>query len=495
MTRWLACALAAALVACAAPAPPAPTPPAPSAKPALPASAAPDAWRAKVPPPGERAEIHYPVPESEKLDNGLTLLVVRRPARVSSLSVVVRHGASSVPKGKSGLAALTARMLTEGTAARSAAELAEAAESLGSTLEHDAGRDYSMVGLNTLTADLDRGLALLAEVVARPAFAPKELERVRTEWLDGLTAERQAPDRLASLAGLRLLLGEPLGAPVGGSIPDVKQLTRKDLAAFHATHYVPASSAVVVVGDVALATVRGAVARAFGAWKAAPPPEEPPSAPPPAPERTRVTIIDRPGAVQSALFVAQPFPKRSEPGHEARQLMNALVGGLFTSRINQNLREKNAFTYGARSDAIATRNWGAFVVATRVEAAVTAPALRELVRELGRARDPSRGAPIGDDEVARARADSLSSLGAHLVEVDRVARDVETAFVQGLPPSYYSELPKLLGGRSKAEVAKEAARIDEQRLVVVIVGDEATVRPALEGAGFAVRSASADLSL
>lgn len=483
------------LAACVGPPPPSPVLSPSTPKPAPPSpSASPEGWRSSVPKPGAPAELVYPTPESEKLENGLTLLVVSRPARVTSLSVVVRHGQSSVPKGKSGLAALTARMLTEGTKRRSAGELAEAAESLGSTLDHDAGRDYSEIGLSTLSADVEQGLALLAEVATRPAFSPRELERVKREWLDGLTAERQAPDRLASLAGLRLLYGEPHGAPVGGSIPDVKKLTAKDLSDFHAAHWVPASSALVVVGDVTLAGIRAAAAKAFGSWQHKAPPAEAESPAPNVPEKTRVVMVHRADAVQSALFVAQPFPKRAAPGHESRQLLNTLLGGLFTSRINLNLREKNAFTYGARSDAIATRLWGALVVATRVETGVTAPAFTELVKELRRARDPSQGAPIGDEEVARSRADIVSSLGAHLVEVDRVAKDVGTLFAQGMPPSYHGELGKVLAALTKADVAKEAARIDERRLVVVIVGDKRSVQPALEAAGFGVVEASADLT-
>jgi predicted Zn-dependent peptidase len=205
-------------------------------------------------------------------------------------------------------------------------------------------------------------------------------------------------------------------------------------------------------------------------------------------------MVNRPGAVQSALFVAQPLAKRSDAGHEARQLMSSLLGGLFTSRINQNLREKNAFTYGARSDAVATRHWGALVVTTRVESAVTAPALRELVGELARARDPKRGAPITDEEVARARADLISSLGARLIAVDRLAADVGSSFALGLPPSTSNQLPQRLTAQSTAAVAAEAARIDEQRLVVVIVGDQASVKPALEAAGFEVREAAAELT-
>ena len=481
-------------MACAGPARapgPAPRPSASGAS--VPSASAADAWRAAVPKPGAPGQIDYPAPAAAKLQSGLTLYVVQRPAKIATLTVVVRHGASSVPRGKSGLAALTSRMLTEGTRHRGPNALAEAAESLGSSLEHDAGRDYSSVSLTTLVADVPLGLELLAEVVREPAFAPKELERVRAEWIDGLKSERQAPERLASLAGLRLLLGEPAGAPVGGSISDVKALGAKDLSSFHRDFWVPSESAIVVVGDVEPGAIRRAVDKSFGAWRGQP--ARTPNLPAPAPAPPRhLVLVDRPDSVQSALFVAQRFPERSEPGFESRQVLNGIVGGLFTSRINKNLREEHAYTYGARSDAIATRAWGAFVVATSVETGVTADALVELEKELLRAKDPSRGAPIGAEEVARARADLASGLGAHLEETDRVASDFALGFAAGLGPGYYADYPQALGRLSVAEIDKEAQRIDPEHLVIVVVGDKSTIQPALEAHGMHVELATSDLT-
>ena len=172
-----------------------PAPPAPSA------SVAPDpeAWRREHPKPGAPGELHFPTPNVVKLQNGLSVYLVQRPSAVVTLDFVVRHGASSVPEGKSGLASLTARLLVESTKKHGSRELAEAAESLGSPLGSNAGRDDSSVSFAALTGDVDRALALLAEVVREPAFDAKEFERVRAEWVDQLVAERQAPERLASL--------------------------------------------------------------------------------------------------------------------------------------------------------------------------------------------------------------------------------------------------------------------------------------------------------
>ncbi|HVR19264.1 MAG TPA: pitrilysin family protein, partial [Polyangiaceae bacterium] len=345
----------------------------------------PQAWRSERPKPGPAGSVRFPVPEVTKLASGLSLYVVPTAAEVVTIRLVVRHGASSLPEGKSGLAALTARMMTEGTKKRSSLELAEKVESLGSSLESDASRDESMLGISALFGDLDRALELLAEVVTLPAFDAKELERVRAEWLDGLVAERQTPDRLASLAGLRLLNGPVHGAPVSGGVSDVKRLTTADLAQFHARYWQPASSALVLVGKVDLASARSSVEKHFKAFKSRAVAQDKPVPIPPRPERLRVVLVDRPGAVQSAIFGAHRFPARGEPGYEARELLGEIVGGLFTSRINQNLREKNAYTYGARGRPVATRQWGAFVVSTSVRTDVTAPALEQLLVELKKA--------------------------------------------------------------------------------------------------------------
>jgi zinc protease len=198
------------------------------------------------------------------------------------------------------------------------------------------------------------------------------------------------------------------------------------------------------------------------------------------PQRARVVLVDRPGSVQSAIFCAQPFPRRDAPGHEARQVLSGVVGGLFTSRLNQNLREKNAFTYGARSQAIATRDWGAFVVSTSVETNVTGPALAEIFAELGAAKDPGKGRPIADEETARAKADLVSSLGAHLEHVDRVAGDMTTLFGLRLPPDYLSGFPATVAAVDTASVQAQAAQgLSPEKLIVVVVGDAQAIEPAL----------------
>jgi len=454
----------------------------------------PEPWRAQRPAAGRASELHFPVPEQATLKNGLALLLVRKPVPVASLSLVFRHGASACPPGKSGLAALTARMLTEGTRKHPGVKLAEAVEQLGTTLDEDAGRDASSLSLSALTRDVPRAVELLGEIVTEPAFAPVDFARVQNEWLDGLRAERQAPERLASLAALGTLLGKPHGSPVSGSLVDVRTLTIKDIVDFHQRAYGAGDAALIVVGDVELAKLRESAERAFARLGKGESAIEQPFAPPAPVRGKRVLLIDRPGAVQSALMLAEPRPKRSEPGYERRDLLTTLFGGLFTSRLNLNLREEHAYTYGAHAQNAATRHWGAFYISTSVRTDVTADALKEALKELERLRDPSLGKPIRPEEVARARADLVQSVGARLEYGARVGSTISDLWLHGLPLDYFQKYPSLLAAETPATLAEAAKSIDIDRLVIVVVGDRAVIEKPLAALGYQVQAAPAELT-
>jgi zinc protease len=473
----------------------APLPP----KPAASANAAkappdPEPWRQQRPAPGPAADVRFPRAEQAKLANGLTVLVVRKQVPVASLSLVFKNGAAACPPGKSGLAALTARMLTEGTRRHPGVKLAEEIERLGTTLDEDAGRDTSSLSLEVLTADLDKAVDLLGEVVSQPAFAPADFDRVRQEWLDGLRAERQSPDRLAALAGLRVLLGAPHGSPVSGSISDVQKLTVKDIAEFHRKAYGAGDAALVVVGDVDLARVQKSAERAFQKLAPGRPVTSEPFAAPAAPPAKQILLVDRPGAVQSALFLAQPLPKRSEAGFEGRELLTRLFGGIFTSRLNLNLREEHAYTYGARAQYAANRNWGAFYISTSVRSDVTAEALSEAVKELSLLKDPKLGKPLNVEEIGRARADLVQSLGARLEYGARIGSSLAELWLHGLPDDYFSRYPKLLALETTDTLTAAAAGLAAERMVMVVVGDKSVIEAPLAKLGYRVVPAPADLT-
>ena len=495
MKSWLLLALPLALACSAAPAPQPAPPPAPSASASSAQSLPPDPepWRPQRPGPGPASPLRFPEPERAKLHNGMTVLVAKKAVPVASLSFVVRHGGAACPPGKSGLAALTARLLTEGTRKHPAVKLAEAVEQLGSTLDDDAGRDVSTLSLSALTADVERAIALLGEVVTEPAFSPRDFERVQQEWLDGLRAERQAPARLAALAALRSLLGEPHGSPVSGSLTDVAKLTVKDVVDFHAKAYGAPDAALIVVGDVELGAVQQAAERAFKRLGKAGRVLAQPFTPPPPPPARQVLLVDRPGAVQSALALAQPLPRRAAAGYEQRELLTTLFGGLFTSRLNMNLREEHAYTYGARAQNLATQHWGALYIGTSVRSDVTAEALAEAIKELTLLADPKRGKPITAAELHRARADLLQSIGARLEYGARIGSTLGDLWLHQLPFDYYSRYPSVLAAETPTSLLESAALLDPERLVIVVVGDGKLVTPALTALGYSVRTAPASL--
>lgn len=464
-----------------------------SAAPARSQRAAVEAFRAERPGPLAPAHFVFPTPEIKKLANGLSIYGVYRKTHVASISLIVRHGASALPAGKSGLSGLTARMLSEGTRKKTSIRLAEAVEGLGTTLLTDAGRDESSVSLTVLPEDVGKALALIAEVVLEPAFPAAEFERVRAEWLDGLRAERQDPQRLATLAAVRSLHGPLLGAPVDGTIGDVQKLSINDLADFHHRAYKPDSAALIVVGNVDPASLLEQATRHFGAWRGSASVWKLNDASPAAPERTRVLLVDRPSAVQSAIAVVQRFPKRAEPGHEVREALIRILGGLFTSRLNSNLREKHGFAYGITAAPVATRRTGTLLALTSVRTDVTGAALSQIVRELELIRDPALGAPIAEEELVRARSDLIFTLGAALEHPNRVAATLAKQFVLDLPAAYHAAYPAKIKAISQSEVSEAARALTPGQLTVVVVGDGQVVRPELAQHGFFVEDAPSTL--
>jgi zinc protease len=453
-------------------------------------SAVDESWRKARPAPGAERALSYPGAQVAELPNGVKLYLVQRPAGTVALSVSSLAGGASCRKGESGLAALTLRLMTEATVNKNPLELAEAAESLGSSIEFDTGRDGSSVSMEVLGPDVEAGLALMAEVVTRPRFAAADVERVQRQWVDSLVSERQEPSRLSSLAGMRALLGPEVGAPVRGSVPDVKRLTRADLMRFHREHYVAGNLALIAVGDLTMERLQALATKGFGQLPAQKPPAAPERPSAPLLEKTRVWLVDRPGSVQSALFVGQPFPDRAAAGHEARQVMNNLLGGLFTSRLNSNLREKHAYTYGVRSLSIATRRWGAFISMSQIKTENTADALEQLTLELTGLKNGQPN-PISDEELARSKTDLIHSLGANLEHVRRVLGDTGELYVDGLPADYHSRYPTLIAEVNREAAQAEAQRLTPDRLGVIVVGDEKLLEPLLAAKGWTVETAPA----
>lgn len=450
----------------------------------------PQAWRTIIPTQGTEPAWEFPVPTVSTLPNGLRVCVLPRKTGPVSLSLVIAHGASDVPPQKAGLANLAADLMAEATQTKNHYELSEAAESLGSTLQGDANRDYVSLSLDTLAEDASRGIQLLAEAYSIPALSRADFSRLQKQHLDDLIAERQAPARLASLVGLRAVLGPTLGEPVGGRLDTVRRLTVEDVRDWHRTFAVPEASALIVLGPVAPEAVLAAAQTYLGKIRArtAPTAQSPE---PPATQGTELVLVDRPGSVQSALFAAQLFPRRGEPGCAARKVLDNVIGGQFTSRVNQNLREQHAYTYGARSTVIATRHFGLFAISTSVETQVTSASIRELLKELREIKGSEPKRPILMDELLRARTGAVQNLGAHLEAGHRLVPDLEELFVYGLPVGYYNDYLGELRHLQLPAVSAESDRLSPDNLTVVVVGDAGALREPLRELDLRVTDAPA----
>lgn len=449
-------------VACKTDAPP-PKAPAPQSAPID------QSFRLQRPAPASPVVVEHPEPRLMQLGNGLSLWAIERPTPTLSLRVTCRVGSRDNSKALAGLTALTNRLLTEGTQHKSALQLAIAAENLGTSLSEQSGRDSSSIELEVLPQHEEEAIALLAEVIQKPAFKQEDFERVRAEWLDDLVVQRQDPSQLSWLIGYRALLGPELGIGSQGTPTSIRKITLDDVKQNYANNWVPDRCAILAAGPTTSASFEAAASEWFGSFPPGRSRFEQPKPVVSPPSQTRLFVYDRPDAVQTAIFVAGLAPKRHAPGQEAREVVNNLFGGLFTSRLNLNLRERNAFTYGAFSSLVTTLDWGIWALSTSVRTDVTPLALKEIEAELARMTDAET---ITEAELERARTDLIFRTSANLSHTARLVDELEELFVYELPTDYFVDYAEGVRGIGRPQVTEQLKHVPARSSVVVLVGDQ-----------------------
>lgn len=436
------------------------------------------------PAPGTPRPYHFPAVHRTMLANGVRLIVapVTRLPLVTVLALV-DAGATADPAGEEGVAQLTASLLTEGAGDLSGAALADRLESMGSALDAGADWDASVTRLTTLRGRLDEALALMATVLRAPRFPDDEFARLRDERLATLLQLRSEPRALASEALDRMVFDPRAryARPDGGSMRSVRALDRDAVVRFHAARYTPPATTIVIAGDV---TPDGAVAlveRHLGDWAGAPPPALVAPDTPSSAGRT-VTLVARPGAAQAELRVGHAGPVRTTPDYFALLLGNAVLGGLFGSRLNLNLRERHGYTYGAHSGFDWRRFRAPFSMDAAVQSEVTAAAAREMLAEF----EAIRTGDVRDDELSLAR-DYLDGVFPIRFETTRaIAGALATLATLGLPDDYHDSYRANVRAVTAADVrAAMAAHLDPARLAIVAVGDPALVHEQLASLGHA----------
>jgi len=315
-------------------------------------------------------------------------LLERHGLPLVTLAVVVPYGSAAEPPEKAGLSFVTADMLDEGTKDRDALAFSEAINDLGARLASTSDRDATIVSLQVLAPRLEQALPLVAEAISRPRHDPKDFARVKTLWINALKNRAQEPSEVARVVTAATFYGakHPYGHPADGTLSSAARIELADVSRWHQTIWRPESATFVVVGDVRPDAVKALLDKAFAGWKPKAGTALGPSAPPAPPvgEGLHTFVVDRPDAPQIVMSLARSGPPAADPAYPRLDMLNIALGGSFTSRLNQNLREDHGWTYGARSRFNSQRGAGMFVVRAAIRADAITPALHETMAELAK---------------------------------------------------------------------------------------------------------------
>jgi zinc protease len=438
-----------------------------------------DRWQ--PPAPGELRPFRFPSFLKRQLGNGLTVYAAHLPGvPLVSLELVIPAGAQHDPLGRGGLATLTGSLLDEGTAERSALDIAAWVEGLGGYLTTGADWDEGYLATGLLATHRREGLALLAEVLTRPVFPEREIERLRRQRLAEILRRSydpssQADDRLTA----EIYRGTVYAGSLLGDEASVSALTRDAILGFYRSCYTVAGAALIAVGDLDPEEALREAAEVFGSAPAAPPRPAPEIRPAPLPGVT-VHIVDRPGAAQTELRLGHPGVPRKHPDFIPLGVLNTLLGGKFTSRINLNLRERHAYTYGASTRFVGRLGPGPFLVGAAVATESTGAAVREVFSELARIREE----PVGEDELAEAQSYLIGVFPYTVQTIADLAKRLEILAVYGLPDTYYDGYIDRIEAVGRADIQRVAERhIDPEHIAVVAVGPAEVLEPQLKGLG------------
>jgi len=432
------------------------------------------------PEPSAPRPYSFPGFEEQELENGLRLVTCNLPKLpLITLLVVLESGSAADPRGKEGLARLTAKALVEGSRRRTGVELSQTLENLGTSLDAGADWDSSVLKITFLSEHLEQVLPLVWETLLEPTFPERELQRLKDERIADLMQIESEPRALADQRFETFLYSSDsrYSAPAGGSVESVSALARSDLLEFHERSYRPNATIVIAVGDIAGPDIRRRLDNGLSQWK----PRATGSKPGPNHVATRthqVRIVDKADAPQSELRVGHLGLKRNDPDYFPAVVMNAVLGGLFGSRINLNLREAHGYTYGASSYFDWRKDFGPFVISTAVETEVTSAALKEIFLEIARMRaEEVSGAELSLakdylDGVFPIRYETTAAIAAALANLK----------LYGLPRDYYDTYREKIRAVSSSDVLEAARKhVRPAESQVVIVGDRSKVEEQIAG--------------
>jgi predicted Zn-dependent peptidase len=422
-----------------------------------------------------------PTPEEFALSNGIKVLLFHRAELpLVELRAVLECGSIDDPPQKAGRAALTASMLDEGAGSLSAMQFTNAVDQLGASLSFDATRQYTLGHLSVLRRNFEPALRLLGDAVKAPRFEPAEWKRVQALKVESLRRNQDDPSAVASLVGMRSFFGDdhPYGRPTGGTPESVAALTLDDIRTFHDRAYVPARMTLLVAGDLAADEAKRYLEQTFGNWVPDARPLERVEIAEPQPGPLRVVLVDKPDSVQTVIRFFLPGAAYGDPNRVKLTLLNTILGGSFTSRLNQNLREEHGYTYGAGCRYMMDPDIGFFIAYSNVQAEVTGDALKEFLKEFA----SIRSGDITAEEVDKARANFRTDVVQNHEDLGSVLQSAITLLRGERPFDGLAADLKASSVVSRDELNSLAGgAIPLEKGVLILVGDRQTILDQIRG--------------
>ncbi|HVF56616.1 MAG TPA: pitrilysin family protein [Pyrinomonadaceae bacterium] len=435
--------------------------------------------RSKEPPIGADRRFVAPEVKAARLENGMDVFVVeRRELPKVAVSLVTKAGSVGDPRGREGVAHLTATTLDTGTKTRKALEIEDALGDLGTSLQTFADRESSSVTMEVLKRNLSPALAVFSDVVRNPVFPVEEIDREKKLHLDNLTQQSNNPNALAQRVGQMLVFGpeHPYGRPRAGLPGTVGGITREDLARFHETNWKPGGSALIFAGDISLDEATTLARQAFGTWSGGAPPVVDIPAPQPV-GVGKIYLIDRQDAAQTVVMQMLPGPPRKTDDFYAMNLADAVWGGGFGTRLNLNLREAKGYSYGVFSYPDLRNKAGVWVASGGVQTNKTKESVVEFVNEL---KSLSGAKPITEKELADAKANRVRGYAQEFESLGQLVAQIATLWSYGLPftelQRYPDETQRLTLAAVNASAQKYAV---PGKATLLLVGDRSKIEPGI----------------
>jgi predicted Zn-dependent peptidase len=430
-----------------------------------------------LPPYGELKPFRAPQVTTQKLANGLTLWLVPRPGFPKvSYTLAVRGGMSADPQDRPGLADLLTATINQGTATRTAKQIAEELQAAGGDLSASAGSESIMLGTSVLTSKAAVGLALLADIARNATFPDSEVELGKRNAADRLRQQESNPFFLASRALAKALFGQHPYAVTSLTQDSIAKTTPQELRSEYARHFRPDQAILVVVGDFGPAEISGSAESLLGNWAAPSTPpvpavEKPSSVPPHA-----IFLVERPDSVQTTLALGSLGPTESNPDYAATRVANALFGGMFGSRLTLNIREDKGYTYTPGSYVVSRRTAGIFQTWAAVRNEVTGATLNEIDYELNRMATTSPS----EEELVHAQRYLVGNQAIDLQAQESVGRSLARLWILGLPPEELGRESERIGKVTIQDVDAAASRyFPAARQAIVAVGVEKVIKDQL----------------